>query len=143
MNSPLCFSFFVVVNVKPNKGGATNLERLKEYFNRNFLQAKEKSMDDIIEELEDHFTFRLLVDFRKLNKKVIPDPYPIPRAKELRRIAKKTVYKTSLDLKGSCGAMGFYRDHSKSIAVISPFGIFIPTDWALKAVTVLSICKIH
>jgi len=52
-------------------------------------------MDDVIQELEDHFTFRLVVDFRKLNKRVIPDPYPIPRAKELNRIAKKKVYKTS------------------------------------------------
>ena len=27
-----------------------------------------------------------MVDFRKLNKRLIPDPYPIPRAKELNRI---------------------------------------------------------
>ena len=40
-------------------------------------------MDDIIQELEDHFTFRLVFDFRKQSKRVIPDPYPIPRAKEL------------------------------------------------------------
>ena len=65
------------------------------------------SMDDVMQELEDHFTFRLVVDFRKLNKRVIPDPYPIPRAKELNRIAKKKVYKTSLDLKYGFGAMGF------------------------------------
>jgi len=84
-------------------------------------------MDDIIQEVEDHFTFRLVVDFRKLNKRVIPDPYPIPRAKELNRIAKKKVYKTSLDLKYGFGAMEFYRDHSKFMAVINPFGIFIPT----------------
>ena len=44
-------------------------------------------MDDIMRELEDHFTFRLVIDFRKLNKRVIPDPYPIPQAKELNRIA--------------------------------------------------------
>ena len=56
-------------------------------------------MDDVIQELQDHFTFRLVVDFRKLNKRAIPDPYPIPRAKEWNRIAKKKVYKTSLDLK--------------------------------------------
>ena len=51
-------------------------------------------MTSYTQELEDHFTFRLVVDFRKLNKRVIPDPYPIPRAQELNRIAKKKVYKT-------------------------------------------------
>jgi hypothetical protein len=64
--------------VKPTESDDTRLEKLKEYFTRNFIQSKEKSMDDIIQELEDHFTFRLVVDFRKLNKRVIPDPYPIP-----------------------------------------------------------------
>jgi hypothetical protein len=57
---------------------------------------------------------------------VIPDPYPIPGAKELNRIAKKKVYKTTLDVKYGFGAMGFYRDHSKFMAVITPFRIFIP-----------------
>ena len=56
----------------------TKLKKLKEYFTTNLIQSKEKSMDDIIQELEDHFTFRLVVDFRKLNKRVIPDPYPLP-----------------------------------------------------------------
>ena len=64
-------------------------------------------------------------DFRKLNKRVIPDPYPIPRARELNRSAKK-VYETSLDLKYGFGAMGFYRNHSKFMAVITPFVIFVP-----------------
>ena len=58
---------------------------------------------------------------------MIPDPYPIPGAKELNRIAKKKVYKTTSDVKYGFGAMGFYRDHSKFMAVINPFGIFIPT----------------
>ena len=84
-------------------------------------------MDDIIQELEDHFTFRLVVDFRKLNKRVIPDAYPIPRAIELTQFAKKKVYTTSLDLKYGSGAMGFYRDHSKFMAVTTPSGIFILT----------------
>ena len=84
-------------------------------------------MDGKIQELEDHFTFRFVVYFRKLNKRVIPDPYPIPEAKELDGIAKKKVHTTSLDLKYGFGAMGFYRDHLQFMAVITPFGIFIPT----------------
>ena len=115
-----------VVVVKPNRSADTKLEKLREYLSRNFIQAKLKCMDDMIQELEDHFTFRLVVDFRKLNKRVIADPYPIPRAQELNRIAKKKVYNTSLDLKYGFGALGFYRDNSKFMAAITPFGIFIP-----------------
>jgi hypothetical protein len=52
---------FVVV--KPKKSDDTKLEKLREYFTRNFSQSKERSMDDVIQELEDHFNFRLVVDF--------------------------------------------------------------------------------
>jgi hypothetical protein len=58
-----------------------------------------------------HFTFRLEVYFQKMNKRAIPDPYSIPPARELNKIAKKKVYKTCLDLKYGFGAMEFYRDH--------------------------------
>ena len=74
-------------------------------------------MDDIIREVEEPFTFRVVVDFRKLNDRVIPDPYPIPPAKKLNRIAHKKICKTSVDLKYGFGAMGFYGDHSKFMAV--------------------------
>jgi len=126
--------------VKPKKSDDTKLEKLKEYFTQNFIESKERSMDDVIQELEDHFTFRLVVDFRKVNKRVIPDPYPIPRAIELNRIAKKKVHKTSLDLKYGFGSMGFYRDDSKFMAAITPFGIFVPTRLGVAA-RVLHICK--
>ena len=46
---------FVAVN--PKKSEDTNLEKLKEYFTRNFVQSMENSMDDIIQELDDHFIF--------------------------------------------------------------------------------------
>jgi hypothetical protein len=45
----------------------------------------------------------------------------------LNSIAKKKVYKTISDLKYGFGAMGFYRDHSKFMAVITLIGIFVPT----------------
>jgi len=44
------------------------LEKLREYFSRNVIQAEEKSMGYMIKELKEHFTFRLVVDFRKLKK---------------------------------------------------------------------------
>jgi hypothetical protein len=36
-------------------------------------------MDELIHELEKHFSFGLVVDFRELNKRVVTDPYPLPR----------------------------------------------------------------
>ena len=87
-------------------------------------------MDDIIPELENHFTFRLVVDFRKLNKRVIPDPYPIPRGKEVNSIAKKKVYKTSLD------------NTIQSLWVLEfLLGSSLLQDWALLVATVLVIWK--
>jgi len=58
---------------------------------------------------------------------VILHPYPIPRAKELNRVAKTNVYNSSLDFEYGFDAMGFYRYPSKFMAGISPFRIFIPT----------------
>jgi len=63
-------------------------------------------MEEIIKVLQDYFTFKLVVDIRKLNTTAILDPYPIPRGKELKVIAKKKIYKTSLDLK--------YRDYTET-----------------------------
>jgi len=80
--------------LKPKKSDDTKQTKLREYFTRNFIQSKEKSMDDIIRELQDHFIFRLVVDFRNLNNRAIPDPYVIRRPKELNKIAKRQVYKT-------------------------------------------------
>jgi hypothetical protein len=51
-------------------------------------------MNDIIKELEAHFTFRLVEKFRNLIKKVIPGPYPIPILKEFNMIARKKFWKT-------------------------------------------------
>ena len=45
----------------------------------------------------------------------------------MNRIAKKKIFKTSLDLKYSFGAMEFYRDHTELMAVITPFVIFNPS----------------
>lgn len=36
---------------------------------------------------KDPFTFNPAVDFTKLSKRIIPDPNPVPRAKELNRVA--------------------------------------------------------
>ena len=111
---------------KSKKSDDTKLEKVKEYFTRNSIQSKERSMDDVIQEVEDHFTFRLVVDFRKLNKRVIPDPYPIPRAKELNRIAKKKVHKTSLDLKYGFSCYGIL---SRSFKVYGCYNSF----WDLRS----------
>jgi hypothetical protein len=97
-------------------------------------------MDEILKELEEDFSFRLVVDFRELNKRVVPDPCPLPRPKEMAvRIGMENKpFKTVLDFEYGSGAMGYYKDHRKLMAVITPFGVFVPTrlgfggKWAFK-----------
>ena len=40
-------------------------------------------MDELIHDFDKHFCFRVVVDFRGLSKRVVPDPYPVPRPKEV------------------------------------------------------------
>jgi len=70
--------------------------------------------------LEAHFTFRLVVHFRELNKRVAPDPYPLPRP-----------FKTVLDFKYGFGAIGYHKDHGKNMAVITTFEVPVPTRIAI------------
>ena len=50
---------FVVV--KPKKSDDTSWE----YLTRNFIQSKKRSMDDVIQELEDHFTLDSWLTFER------------------------------------------------------------------------------
>jgi len=42
-----------------------------------------KTMDELIHDLREHFSFRLVVDFHEHNTRVVRDPYPLPRPKEM------------------------------------------------------------
>ena len=114
--------------MKPRRIDDPHLESLKQYFHKNFIMSRDRIMDELIKELEAHFTFRLVVHFRELNKRVAPDPYPLPRP-----------FKTVLDFKYGFGAMGYFKDHGKYMAVITSFGVFVPTTqgFGLEAKMVL------
>ena len=78
---------------------------------------------------------------QKAEQKDIPDPHSIPKGKDFNRIPKNITYKTISDLKCGFGAMGFDRDYSMFIALITFSGICIPTRRGFEAVMVLPMCK--
>ena len=79
--------------------------------------------------MEEHFSFRLVVEFPELNNRVIPHLYPRPPPKEMafRIGTENKKFKTVLDFRFVFGSMSFYKDHSKYMAVITPFGVSNPT----------------
>jgi len=66
-------AFFVVQSKKADDPRVDNLKR---YFERNWILPRHKTMYELMHESEQHFSFRHVVDFRELEKRVIPDLYP-------------------------------------------------------------------
>jgi hypothetical protein len=125
------------VFVKPKKADDPEVDNLKRNFERKLILPRHKSIDEVIHGLEEHFSLRLVVDLRDLNKRVVPDPCLRPRPKQMAsRIGmvgmEKKKFKTVLDLKYGFRSMGFYKNHSKFTIVITPFGVFIPTRLAFR-----------
>ena len=103
-----CFVF-----IKPRRTDDPHLESLKQYFHKNFIMPRDRTMHELIKALEEYFTCRLVVDFRELNKRVVPDPYILPRPKEIamRMGMDNKPFKTVLDFMHGFGAMGYYKGH--------------------------------
>jgi len=68
-----------------------------------------------------------------LTERVVPDPYFLPRHKEMamRIEIENKHFRLVLDLKYGFPAMCYYKDHGKCMAVISPSGVFVPTRLGL------------
>ena len=64
-NLSVCFFCSVVVTKQKDD---TKMQKVKEYFSTSLMHARENSMDEIIQELEDHLTISLVVNFRKVKK---------------------------------------------------------------------------
>lgn len=91
---------------------------------------------DIIEECESPYaapvvmvpkkdgTFRVCVDYRRLNSVTIPDRYPLPRIDDLLHAAKSTVFMTTLDLKSGYWQVPVKVEDRDKTAFITPFGTF-------------------
>lgn len=77
-------------------------------------------MDDIFKALEHHFTFRLVVvEFKKLDEIVIPDPCLCRRAKKCPKCQEHSLLDKFRSQYSFCVTV-FCHDHSKSMAVTVP-----------------------
>ena len=94
---------------------------------------RDRTTDELIKELEEHFTSRLVVDSREQNERIVPDPYPFRRLKEMamRLGMENKPFKTVLDFKYGFGAIGYHKDHGKNMAVITTFEVPVPTRIAI------------
>lgn len=69
-------------------------------------------------------TYRMCVDYRKLNSVTIPDRYPLPRIDDLLHATKKTIYMSTLDLKAGYYQVSVKKEDRDKTAFITPFGIY-------------------
>lgn len=91
---------------------------------------------DIIESCESPFaapvvlvpkkdgSYRVCVDYRKINAVTVPDRYPLPRIDELLHAAKKTKYMTTIDLRSGYWQVPVKEEDRDKTAFTSPFGNF-------------------
>ncbi|KAG5867356.1 hypothetical protein JTB14_008408 [Gonioctena quinquepunctata] len=69
-------------------------------------------------------TYRMCVDYRRLNSVTVPDRYPLPRMDNLMHAATRTVFMSTLDLKNGYHQVSIRESDRDKTAFITPFGIF-------------------
>ncbi|KAG5877859.1 hypothetical protein JTB14_036435 [Gonioctena quinquepunctata] len=69
-------------------------------------------------------TFRMCVDYRRLNSVTVPDRYPLPRMDDLMHAATRTAFMSTLDLKSGYHQVSIRESDRDKTAFITPFGIF-------------------
>ena len=68
--------------------------------------------------------YRICGDYRELNKKTIPDKYPIPRIDDILQIAKGQKYFSTIDLEKAYLQIPMNKDDIHKTAIITTFGMF-------------------
>ncbi|GFW69263.1 hypothetical protein TNCV_2366411 [Trichonephila clavipes] len=69
-------------------------------------------------------TFRLCIDYRKLNEITIADTYPLPRMDDLLHQAKLTPFMSTLDLRAGYHQEKVYVEDQDKTAFVCPFGTY-------------------
>ncbi|GFW41429.1 hypothetical protein TNCV_465201 [Trichonephila clavipes] len=115
------------VAVPPYRMNPSKKEILKQEIDR-FLS------EGIIEECESPYaspvvlipkpngTFRLCIDYRKLNEITVADTYPLPRMDDLLHQAKPTPFMSTLDLRAGYHQVKVHVEDQDKIAFVCPFG---------------------
>jgi hypothetical protein len=69
-------------------------------------------------------SWRVCIDYRKLNSVTKADKYPLPRIEELLHLAKQTLYMTTIDLKSGYWQISVRESDRDKTCFTSPFGTF-------------------
>jgi hypothetical protein len=69
-------------------------------------------------------SFRVCVDFRKLNSVTVPDCYPLPRIDDVLHAAQQSFYMSTLDLKSGFWQVPVRPEDRDKTAFVTPFGLF-------------------
>lgn len=105
---------------------------------QNILKSELKKMlcEDVIEECESPWaapvvlipkpdkSFRVCIDYRKLNACTVSDKYPMPQIDDLLHLAKETLYMSTIDLKSGYWQVPVAEVDRDKTAFVTPFGLF-------------------
>ncbi|GFW07664.1 hypothetical protein TNCV_3917971 [Trichonephila clavipes] len=69
-------------------------------------------------------TFRLCIDYRKLNEITVEDTYPLPRMDDLLHQAKLTPFMSTLDLRAGYHQVKVHVEDQDKTAFVCPFGTY-------------------
>ncbi|GFW77432.1 retrovirus-related Pol polyprotein from transposon 17.6 [Trichonephila clavipes] len=117
------------VTVPPYRMNPSKKEILKQEIDRLLSEG-------IIEECESPYaspvvlipkpngTFRLCIDYRKLNEITVADTYPLPRMDDLLHQAKLTPFMSTLDLRAGYHQVKVHVEYQDKTAFVCPFGTY-------------------
>ncbi|GFV03063.1 retrovirus-related Pol polyprotein from transposon 17.6 [Trichonephila clavipes] len=117
------------VAVPPYRMNPSKKEILKQEIDRLLSEG-------IIEECESSYaspvvlipkpngTFRLCIDYRKLNEITVADTYPLPRMDDLLHQAKLTPFMSTLDLRAGYHQVKVHVEDQDKTAFVCPFGTY-------------------
>ncbi|GFS73643.1 retrovirus-related Pol polyprotein from transposon 17.6 [Trichonephila clavipes] len=128
------------VAVSPYRMNPSKKEILKQEINRLLSEG-------IIEECESPYacpvvlipkpngTFRLCIDYRKLNEITVADTYPLPRMDDLLHQAKLTPFMSTLDLRAGYHQVKVHVENQDKTAFVCPFGTYRSYEFHMVCAT--------
>jgi hypothetical protein len=69
-------------------------------------------------------SYRICIDYRKLNAVTVPDVYPLPRIDDLLHTAGRTRYMSTIDLRAGYWQIAVQKEDLDKTAFITPFGLY-------------------
>lgn len=69
-------------------------------------------------------TYRVCIDYRKLNLVTVSDKYPMPKIDELLHLAKKPLYISTIDLESGYWQVPMKKQDQDKTSFITPFGLY-------------------